>query len=171
MSPCLQTEDRCAKSSFAELRAFTRELEGRIVDYKRQTLTEDAPSRNANDLPMLRLYLQYSIATRWLETEVEDPRVTEERERVRTTKISEEARELEERCRLMTVPELLFRKEVLRLEILEWKRRFTEANGRSPDEDDVFDLKSDSTFTEYGVVSLILEAKKEEEAAALGSRT
>jgi len=29
---------------------------------------------------------------------------------VRTTKISEEARELEERCRLMTVPELLFRK-------------------------------------------------------------
>jgi len=35
-----------------------RELEGRIVDYKRQTLTEDAPSRNANDLPMLRCLLR-----------------------------------------------------------------------------------------------------------------
>eukprot|EP00667_Euglena_gracilis_P006331 EG_transcript_6377 len=159
---CIQTEKQCAELSVSMLLRFKGELEKEILDYKRSVVGEEFSGRNVHDLPMLRLYLQYGIVKNWLaakaEEKNEDPLYHE-----RTERLNKVAEKLDVQCRRMTTHELKFRKKTLREDIFEWKRKFIDVHQRSPTEDDVFQLGMDSAFTEYGIVSALLEGRPKEE--------
>eukprot|EP00668_Euglena_longa_P002656 GGOE01003102.1.p1 GENE.GGOE01003102.1~~GGOE01003102.1.p1 ORF type:complete len:595 (+),score=114.78 GGOE01003102.1:69-1853(+) len=170
---CVQTEKKCADLSMDLLLEFKQQLEGEILEYKRSIAVEEVSGRNVHDLPMLRLYLQYGIvknclAARKQDASTEDAAAAAEDPlyHERTEKINQVAKKLDEQCRRMTTKELLFRKGVLRGDILSWKQKFIEVHQRSPTEDDVFQLGMDSAFTEYGIVDALLEDRPTEDVSA-----